>query len=282
MHKVVSAGAVDASRPGRLLRTGVAWRIAWAVLTILVVQALVCGAALVPVALVWRQLAAITASSYVLRVVVFSAAAVPSYALFALLLMFVSGVTVRVLDWRTPSNAEMRIADMEWPLLQWVRSMAATHIVRVFAGTLFRGSPVWSAYLRLAGARLGRRVYVNSLAISDYNLLEFGDDVVIGADVHVSGHTVEGGIVKTAPLRLGSHVTIGVGSVIEIGVEAGDNCQIGALSFVPKHTRLEGGTLYVGIPARRRGCSRAHAKRFFDAGREPRHAGRNARSQGAR
>jgi acetyltransferase-like isoleucine patch superfamily enzyme len=145
----------------------------------------------------------------------------------------------------------MRIADVDWPLLQWARSMAATHIVRVFAGLLFCGSPIWTAYLRLAGARLGRRVYVNSLAVTDYNLLEFGDDVVIGDDVHVSGHTVESGVVKTAPLRLGNNVTIGLGSVIEIGVEAGDGCQVGALSFVPKHARLEAGAIYAGIPAQR-------------------------------
>jgi hypothetical protein len=110
----------------------------------------------------------------VFRAVAISIVAVPSYVLFALLLMYVSAVTVRVLNWRTPPNAEMRIADVDWPLLQWARSLAATHIVRVFAGLLFRGSPIWTAYLRLAGARLGRRVYVNSLAVTDYNLLEFG------------------------------------------------------------------------------------------------------------
>jgi acetyltransferase-like isoleucine patch superfamily enzyme len=131
--------------------------------------------------------------------------------------------------------------------------MVATHVVRFFAGALFRGSPVWTAYLRLAGARLGRRVYVNSLAVTDYNLLEFGDDVVVGDDAHLSGHTVEGGLVKTAPLRLGSRVTIGLGTVLEIGVEAGDGCQVGALSFVPKHSSLEADALYAGIPARRIG-----------------------------
>jgi acetyltransferase-like isoleucine patch superfamily enzyme len=220
-------------------------------LTILVVQALVCGAALVPVVIIWSQTLALTESSGRLRTVAISIVAVPSYVLFALLLMFVSAVTVRILNWRTPSNAEMRIEDVEWPLLQWVRSMAATHVVRVFAGVLFRGSPVWTAYLRLAGARLGRRVYVNSLSVTDYNLLEFGDDVVIGDDVHVSGHTVEAGIVKTAPLRLGNNVTLGLGSVIEIGVEAGDRCQVGALSFVPKYARLEAGAIYAGIPAER-------------------------------
>jgi acetyltransferase-like isoleucine patch superfamily enzyme len=251
MGDVVRARALDVTRLDVRRTTRAAWRIGWAVFTIIVVQAFVCGAALIPVVLIWSQVLALTESSGVFRAVAISIIAVPSYVLFALLLMYVSAVTVRVLNWQTPPNAEMRIADVDWPLLQWARSMAATHIVRIFAGLLFRGSPIWTAYLRLAGARLGRRVYVNSLAVTDYNLLEFGDDVVIGDDVHVSGHTVESGVVKTAPLRLGNNVTIGLGSVIEIGVEAGDGCQVGALSFVPKHTRLEAGAIYAGIPAQR-------------------------------
>jgi carbonic anhydrase/acetyltransferase-like protein (isoleucine patch superfamily) len=34
-------------------------------------------------------------------------------------------------------------------------------------------------------------------------------------------------------------VTIGLGSVIEIGVDIGADSQVGALSFVPKHTKLK-------------------------------------------
>jgi serine acetyltransferase len=100
------------------------------------------------------------------------------------------------------------------------------------------------------GARIGRRVFINTLAIADHNLLEIGDDVVIGADVHISGHTVEGGLLKTAPVRLGSNVTIGLGTVIDIDVEIGSDCQVGALTFVPKHSRLAAHATYVGIPAR--------------------------------
>jgi acetyltransferase-like isoleucine patch superfamily enzyme len=146
---------------------------------------------------------------------------------------------------------EMRIADVDWPLLNWIRHIIAIHVVRTLAGTMFRGSPIWTAYLRLSGARLGRRVYVNSLSVSDYNLLEFDDDVVIGADAHVSGHTVEAGILKTASVRLGRNVTIGIGAIIDIDVEAGPDCQVGALSFVPKHTKLEARAVYAGIPAKR-------------------------------
>jgi acetyltransferase-like isoleucine patch superfamily enzyme len=128
--------------------------------------------------------------------------------------------------------------------------MAAIHVVRTFAGLLFRGTPIWSWYLRLNGARVGRRVYVNSLFVSDHNMLDFGNDVVVGADVHLSGHTVERGTVYTGTVMVGDGATIGLGSMIDIDVVIGAHAQVGALSMVPKHARLEGNRVYVGIPAK--------------------------------
>ena len=57
--------------------------------------------------------------------------------------------------------------------------------------------------MRWNGARIGRGVHINSLSISDHNMLEFGDGVVIGENVHLSGHTVEGGMVKTGTGEVG-------------------------------------------------------------------------------
>ena len=123
--------------------------------------------------------------------------------------------------------------------------------VRVLVGTFFRASPLWTLYMRWNGARIGRGVYINSLSISDHNMLEFGDGVVIGESVHLSGHTVEGGVVKTGQVRLGRFVTVGLGSMVGIGVDAGEKCQIGALSVVPKHSKLDGGAVYAGAPVKR-------------------------------
>jgi len=92
---------------------------------------------------------------------------------------------------------------------------------------------------------------VNSLDVRDDCLLKLGDDVVIGAGVHLSGHTVERGVVRTAPIRLGSGTTVGVGCHVEIGVETGPRCQIGSLSVVPKFSRLEGDATWVGCPVRK-------------------------------
>lgn len=75
--------------------------------------------------------------------------------------------------------------------------------------------------------------------------------MVIGADAHLSGHTVEAGIVKTAGVHLGRNTTVGISSIVEIGVTAGPNCEIGALTFVPKRMKLEADATYAGIPARR-------------------------------
>ena len=228
------------------------WRIAWTVSTLILTEIIICGLSAIPVVVLCSLLVLrFHASSPLLQVILWSGALIPFYIIFALALVIVSPLIVRLVGWRTIADAEMRIADLDWPLLDFVRYAAANHLVRVHAGTFLHGSPVWTMHLRLAGARLGRRVYVNSLELNDYNLLEFEDDVVIGAGAHLSGHTVEGGIVKTAGVHLGRNTTVGVGSIVEIGVTMGPNCQIGGLSFVPKNMKLDADATYAGIPVKR-------------------------------
>jgi acetyltransferase-like isoleucine patch superfamily enzyme len=227
------------------------WRIGWTIISIVVVQAVVCGVAVLPAVVAWMRLDAWLPARVGIRATVFSLLIIPAYVVFALGLMVLSAVATRVTRVRTPADTEMRIAEMDWALMRWVQYMAAIRVVRVLAGPLFCGSPIWTAYLRLNGARIGRRVFVNTLFISDHNLLELGDGVVIGGEVHLSGHTVEGGFVKTARVRLGHDVTVGLGSVIDIGVDVGPHSQIGAMSFVPKHAKLAAGSVYGGVPVRR-------------------------------
>lgn len=171
----------------------VVWRISVTLVSIVIVEAVVCAAAALPVVAFWSALMAWTSADAVVRAVAVSVLLVPSYIAFALCLMVATAAANRITGARTLPDRTMRLSEMGWPLMRWARYMAASHMVRVLAGGLFRGSPIWTAYLRLNGATIGKRVYVNSLSVSDHNLLEFGDDVVIGSGVHLSGHTVEGG-----------------------------------------------------------------------------------------
>lgn len=224
---------------------------AWALVTVGVTETVVFGLALLPPALFWRWALRWPVGNDAIHTALLAMSLVPGYLVFAVLLLTLSALTVRLFGWRTLPRVEMRIADLEWPLLNWMRYGMSTHVVRVLVGTVLRATPLWTLYHRLNGARLGRRVYLNSYQLADHNLLEFGDDVVIGADVHLSGHVVESGIVKTAPVRLGRGVTIGVGSVIGIGVVVEEDTQVGALSVVPKHRHLDAHAVYGGVPVRR-------------------------------
>jgi acetyltransferase-like isoleucine patch superfamily enzyme len=214
------------------------------------VEMIVFGLSVLPDFLFWQFFANLSYPAAILRIVVLGMALVPAYLIFAFALMVLSAFSTRILGWRTPADAQLPLAALEWPLLDWGRYMISVHVVRLFAGTAFRATPIWTFYLRINGARVGRSVYVNSLKVNDHNLLQFDDYVAIGDDVHLSGHTFERGVLKTARVCLGRNTTVGLGSVIGIGVETGPNCQIGALSLVPKFARLDADTIYVGTPVR--------------------------------
>ena len=224
----------------------------WTVLSLIVVETLVFGLSVLPAFLFWTwALTWATPPWPLVRPFVLSVSLVPAYLVFAITLVVLSAASTRVFGWRTAEASAWKLSDLDWGLLNWSRYMVSTHVVRVLVGTFFRSSPLWTWYLRLNGATIGSGVYINSLSISDHNMLEFGDGVVIGESVHMSGHTVEGGVVKTGRVRLGRGVTVGLGSMVAIGVEAGERCQIGALSVVPKNTKLEPGAIYAGVPVRK-------------------------------
>lgn len=233
-----------------MLRPAQLARLTWALISSFVVESIVFGLSVLPAVVFWEwHFEWLIAPSW-LRIVILSMSFIPTYSLFAFSLMVLSAGSMKLTGWRTPVDVELPILGMDWPALDWMRYMFSIHLVKIFAGTLFRATPIWTSYVRWNGAHLGRRVFINSLGVTDHNLLEFGDDVVIGGDVHLSGHTIEAGNLKTGRVRFGRGVTVGVGSVVGIGVEAGDACQIGALSLVPKFSVLDAETVYAGIPVR--------------------------------
>ena len=223
------------------------------IVTIFIVQSLVFGLSVLPAFYFWAWTLtwAIPDGWPIIRPAIVAITLVPAYLVFAFALVVLSALSVKVLGWRTAPDGMWKLRDLEWPLLDWVRYMVSIHVVRVFVGTFFRASPLWTWYMRWNGARIGRGVHINSLAISDHNMLEFGDGVVIGENVHLSGHTVEGGMVKTGRVKLSRFVTVGLGSMVGINVTAGEKCQIGALSVVLKGSTLDGDAIYAGVPAKK-------------------------------
>ncbi len=222
----------------------------WTVVTCFVVESLIFGLAALPTVLFFQWHLGFDLGPRPLRLFLLAAALVPAYIIFALLFMLLSAEAARLLGWRPPQSAELAIAELPIGLRDWARYAIMSHLVHVLVGVMFRSTPVWVWYMRRNGATIGKHVWINSLQVGDDCLLDFGDEVVIGAGVHLSAHTVEDGVLRLAPVRLGRGTTVGVGSHVGIGVTTGERTQIGSMSVVPKHAVLEGHRTYVGIPAR--------------------------------
>ena len=136
---------------------------------------------------------------------------------------------------------------------RWASFNALTLVLRFSFVNWIRVTPLLPLYHRLMGARIGRRVHINTAVIADQNLLEIGDDTVIGGDVTLVCHSAERGHLVTAPVRIGRRVTVGLMAVILPGCTIGDDAVIAAGAVLSKHAQVGEGEVWAGVPARRVG-----------------------------
>ena len=137
--------------------------------------------------------------------------------------------------------------------LRWASYNALILLVRYTCINFIRVTPFITLFHRLMGMKLGRRVQINTAIIGDSDIIEIGDDTVIGGDVTLVAHSAERGRLVTAPVRIGSRVTIGLMSVIFPGVTIGDGAVIAAGAVIPKGTVIGPGEVWGGVPARKLG-----------------------------
>lgn len=225
-------------------------RFVWTVASIFVVESVLVGIAALPTVAFFDWHASLDLSPRWLRTMMLSMSLIPAYVIFSIVLMVVSANAMRLLGWRPPREAELEIASLSPELSDWARYMISAYVVRTLVGPFTQATLVWTWYMRMNGARIGRRVWVNSLGVTDHCNLEIGDDVVIGAGVHMSAHTVERGVVRIAPISIGSGSTIGINSHVQIGAVIDSRCQVGSMSLVPKFAHLDQPGSWVGLPVK--------------------------------
>ena len=230
-----------------------------AVLTLLLfVEVIVlCGIALAPgIALVGWAAARLPADG-ALRAVGLGVAAAAAYFAFGLSLFVVLPVARWVTLARgTPVGRFPYLSVGAW---RWASYNALTLVFRFTFVNWVRVTPLLPLYHRLMGARIGRRVQINTAVVADQNLIEIGDDTVIGGDVTLVCHSAERGHLLTAPVRIGRGVTVGLMAVVFPGCTIGDGAVISAGSVLSKGSRVGPGEIWAGVPARRVGRRRPRA-----------------------
>ena len=108
--------------------------------------------------------------------------------------------------------------------------------------------PLKSFYLRLIGAKIGKRVFLSlNEIIFDPCLIEIGDETMVGTRAMVLAHIGEEKLMLKKT-KIGKNCIIGTEALIMPGVVIEDNVVVGAKSLIPKNAILKKGKTYAGIP----------------------------------
>ena len=156
-----------------------------------------------------------------------------------------------------PGTPVGRFPYYSWKAYQWASYNALILLVRYTCINFMRVTPLIVLFHRLMGMKVGARVQINTAVIGDSNLIEIGDDSVVGGDVTLVAHAAERGDLVTERVRIGSRVTIGLMAVILPGCEIGDGAVVAAGAVLQKGTKIGPGEIWGGVPARKLGEKRA-------------------------
>ncbi|MER5689790.1 Pls/PosA family non-ribosomal peptide synthetase [Streptomyces sp. NPDC002205] len=111
------------------------------------------------------------------------------------------------------------------------------------------GTPFLPPVLRRFGARIGRRTWIGTTHLTEFDLVEVGDDAAIGMHVSLQTHLFEDRVMKMSTVTVGSGASIGPRAIVLYDTVVGAGVRLGALSLVMKGERLTPGTSWHGLPA---------------------------------
>ncbi|HEY9430208.1 MAG TPA: Pls/PosA family non-ribosomal peptide synthetase [Blastocatellia bacterium] len=112
-----------------------------------------------------------------------------------------------------------------------------------------QGTPLLPWYFRLLGARIGRRVYMHTTGLLEWDLVEVGHRVALNDDCVLQTHLFEDRVLKGSRLYIGADCAVGAGSVLLYDSKMEDGARLNALSLLMKGETLPACTAWAGLPA---------------------------------
>jgi acetyltransferase-like isoleucine patch superfamily enzyme len=170
------------------------------------------------------------------------------YIIFGITMMILFPILAKILGWKT---GEGTVPIRSFKVWNWYNYNGAILTFQTLFGKFTRANALYVVFLRAMGAKIGRNVIINSNCIYDHDILEIGDNTVIGGDAAIIGHVGEHGNLVRKKIIIGKNCTIGQYTTVFPGAVIGDNCHVGAMSLVPKDMQLYSNAVYGGVPARK-------------------------------
>jgi len=139
-----------------------------------------------------------------------------------------------------------------WTPFVWT-SEAVTNLYESLAVPNFldilRGTPMLPWALRLLGARIGKKVWLNTTDLTEFDCVTIGDEAELNAWSGPQTHLFEDRVMKIGRVAIGARVTVGARSTILYDTHVADDARLGPLTLVAKGERLPPATAWEGSPA---------------------------------
>ncbi|TSJ40469.1 amino acid adenylation domain-containing protein [Mucilaginibacter corticis] len=142
------------------------------------------------------------------------------------------------------------------PMWSWAvwKSEAITSTYEALAIPFFldylQGTPWLPPFMRLLGVKIGKRVWMNTTDITEFDMVTICDDAALNQDCGPQTHLFEDRVMKVGAVKIGARSSVGAGTIILYDSELGDDTSIEALSLVMKGERLSPGTDWIGSPVK--------------------------------
>ncbi|MGW1072808.1 Pls/PosA family non-ribosomal peptide synthetase [Streptomyces sp. NPDC002537] len=131
---------------------------------------------------------------------------------------------------------------------EFVTGLYEAAAVPAGVGTL-TGTPFLPPVLRWFGASIGRRAWIGTTYLTEFDLVRVGDDAAVGTGVSLQTHLFEDRVMKMSTVTVEAGTSIGTRAIVLYGGVVGEGVWLGALSLLMKGEYLAPGTSWSGIPA---------------------------------
>ena len=111
------------------------------------------------------------------------------------------------------------------------------------------GTPLIPWFFRLMGAHIGAGVCMETICLTEYDLITIGDDACLGADATLQTHLFEDRVMKMSTVEVGPRCSVGTDAVVLYDTRMDEGSTLGDLSLLMKGESLPHHTNWQGSPA---------------------------------